>query len=65
MQDPPFLPVLRIRDPGWKKLGSGFGDKHLGSATLHSTLLEHFVIALSIIGAVADEHSGFFQALFF
>jgi hypothetical protein len=24
----------RIRDPGWKKFGSGIRDKHPGSATL-------------------------------
>jgi hypothetical protein len=23
-----------VRDPGWKKVGSGIRDKHLGSATL-------------------------------
>jgi hypothetical protein len=25
---------MRIRDPGWKKFGSGIQDKHPGSATL-------------------------------
>jgi hypothetical protein len=25
---------IRIRDPGWKKFGSGIRDKHPGSATL-------------------------------
>ncbi len=25
---------IRIRDPGWKTLGSGIRDKHPGSATL-------------------------------
>jgi hypothetical protein len=25
---------VRIRDPGWKKVGSGIRDKHPGSATL-------------------------------
>jgi hypothetical protein len=25
---------MRIRDPGWKKVGSGIRDKHPGSATL-------------------------------
>jgi hypothetical protein len=25
---------IRIRDPGWKKVGSGIWDKHPGSATL-------------------------------
>jgi hypothetical protein len=26
--------LMRIRDPGWKKFGSGIRDKHLESATL-------------------------------
>jgi hypothetical protein len=26
--------TVRIRDPGWKKVGSGIRDKHPGSATL-------------------------------
>jgi hypothetical protein len=25
---------MRIRDPGWKKVGPGIRDKHPGSATL-------------------------------
>jgi hypothetical protein len=25
---------VRIRDPGWKKIGTGIPDKHPGSATL-------------------------------
>jgi hypothetical protein len=25
---------MQIRDPGWKKVGSGIQDKHPGSATL-------------------------------
>jgi hypothetical protein len=28
------LETVRIRDPGWKKVGSGIRDKHPGSATL-------------------------------
>ncbi len=28
------METVRIRDPGWKKVGSGIRDKHLGSATL-------------------------------
>ncbi len=28
---------MRIRDPGWKKVGSGIRDKHPGSATLLSS----------------------------
>jgi hypothetical protein len=30
---------IRIRDPGWKKVGSGIRDKHPGSATLLRKLL--------------------------
>jgi hypothetical protein len=26
--------LMRIQDPGWKKVGSGIRDKHPGSATL-------------------------------
>jgi hypothetical protein len=33
--DPGFgIENIRIRDPGWKKFGSGIRDKHPGSATL-------------------------------
>jgi hypothetical protein len=33
--DPEFgVERVRIRDPGWKKVGSGIRDKHSGSATL-------------------------------
>jgi hypothetical protein len=28
------METVRIRDPGWKKDGSGIRDKHPGSATL-------------------------------
>jgi hypothetical protein len=31
----------RIRDPGWKKVGSGIRDKHLGSATLDKQTCRH------------------------
>jgi hypothetical protein len=30
------METVRIRDPGWKKVGSGIRDKHPGSATLIS-----------------------------
>jgi hypothetical protein len=30
---------IRIRDPGWKKVGSGMRDKHPGSATLMNEIL--------------------------
>jgi hypothetical protein len=32
------METVRIRDPGWKKVGSGIRDKHPGSATLISPL---------------------------
>ncbi len=28
------MEAVRIRDPGWKKVGSGIRDKHPGSSTL-------------------------------
>jgi hypothetical protein len=28
------METVRIRDPGWKKVGSGIRDKHPGSVTL-------------------------------
>ena len=31
------METVRIRDPGWKKVGSGIRDKHPGSATLVGT----------------------------
>ena len=31
------METVRIRDPGWKKVGSGIWDKHPGSATLQKT----------------------------
>jgi len=34
------METVRIRDPGWKKVGSGILDKHPGSATLVSKLLK-------------------------
>jgi hypothetical protein len=30
---------IRIRDPGWEKVGSGIRDKHPGSATLLNEIL--------------------------
>jgi hypothetical protein len=32
------METVRIRDPGWKKVGSGIRDKHPGSATLDARL---------------------------
>jgi hypothetical protein len=33
------METIRIRDPGWKKVGSRIRDKHAGSATLPFTRL--------------------------
>jgi hypothetical protein len=32
------METVRIRDPGWKKVGSGIRDKHPGFATLAETV---------------------------
>jgi hypothetical protein len=44
------METVRIRDPGWKKVGSGIRDKHPGSETLVSpstyTGIEIFVKAI-------------------
>ncbi len=32
------METVRIRDPGWKKVGSGIRVKHPGSATLHTVV---------------------------
>jgi hypothetical protein len=34
------METVRIRDPGWEKVGSGIRDKHPGSATLKDRLEE-------------------------
>jgi hypothetical protein len=31
------METVRIREPGWKRIGSGIRDKHPGSATLLSS----------------------------
>ncbi len=33
------IETVQIRDPGWKKVGSGIRDKHPGSATLRDSLI--------------------------
>ncbi len=40
------METVRIRDPGWKKVGSGIRDKHPGSATLEPNNLRK-VLSLS------------------
>jgi hypothetical protein len=41
------METVRIRDPGWKKVGSGIWDKHNGSATLPTTGLFETLRAVS------------------
>jgi hypothetical protein len=40
---------MRIRDPGWKKVGSGIRDKHPGSATLDITDGHAYILAIIIM----------------
>jgi hypothetical protein len=40
---------IRIRDPGWKKVGSGIRDKHPRSATLHLLVI---VLSFGILDPV-------------
>jgi hypothetical protein len=45
--------LVRIRDPGWEKFGSGIRNKHLGSATLlwNNSNLTIFLRALRCMAA--------------
>jgi hypothetical protein len=45
------METVRIRDPGWKKVGSGIRDKHPGSATL-------LFLFLWVIFALLEPDSG-------
>ncbi len=40
---------MRIRDPGWRQFGSGIRDKHPGSATLGSNLINAEVCCKVVI----------------
>jgi hypothetical protein len=40
------METVRIRDPGWKKVGSGIREKHPGSATLGLSRSKAFVLLL-------------------
>jgi len=44
------METVRIRDPGWKKVGSGIRDKHPGSATLLKSMF--------YLQRAADGHAG-------
>jgi hypothetical protein len=49
-EDPGFgMETVRIRDPGWEKVGSGIRDKHPESATLFESIKHCFIILLSNI----------------
>jgi hypothetical protein len=41
------METVRIRDPGWKKVGSGIRDKHPGSATLN--VIQYFFFKSTIV----------------
>ncbi len=42
------METVRIRDPGWKKVGSGIRDKHPGSATLVAAIQLHLGLPRSM-----------------
>jgi hypothetical protein len=46
------METVRIRDPGWKKVGSGIRDKHTGSATLIAVFVNYYSLASSGYGGV-------------
>jgi hypothetical protein len=47
-----FNSLMRIRDPGWKKFGSGIWDKLPGSATLYSTIDAYVIDCLTTCPAL-------------
>jgi hypothetical protein len=47
------METVRIRDPGWKKIGSGIREKHPGSATLVFT--NGSKTSITIFQAIAAE----------
>jgi hypothetical protein len=51
---------MRIRDPGWKKFGSGIRDKHPGSTTLILTANASFIQRLEELRGLhlQQEHQG-------
>ncbi len=44
------METVRIRDPGWKKVGSGIQDKHPGSATLTEVHDIYTLVQVGIMG---------------
>ncbi len=59
-----YLNSLRIRDPGWKKVGSGIRDKHSESATLETRTVHFLYTVFLLEGCIRTEvinlekHSG-------
>ncbi len=53
---------MRIRDPGWKKVGSWILDKHPGSATLHvryyGTIQNKTDLQWGLVEALLEEREG-------
>jgi hypothetical protein len=52
---------VRIRDPGWKKVGSRIRDKHPGSATLWVSLLTTVVGPMRIRIQIRIHTQGFYD----
>jgi hypothetical protein len=44
--------TVRIRDPGWKKVGSGIRDKHPGSATLMNPVFQLAYVPICVLKEV-------------
>ncbi len=57
------METVRIRDPGWKKVGSATqSDKHPGSATLNCRVLPYFILCAAALGST-EENSKLSAAL--
>jgi hypothetical protein len=54
---------MRIRDPGWKKFGSGIRNKHLGSAKLLECTTSAVIRSLVIIVCFTVILTGFFNVV--
>jgi hypothetical protein len=48
------METVRIRDPGWEKVGSGIRDKHPGS----ETLIERLNIRFAFTGKKRESNPG-------
>jgi hypothetical protein len=59
---------MRIREPGWKKIGSGIRDKYPGSAALFITVclkIRKIFEAKALISFQSNKMLAFYDALFF